>query len=219
MLAVAVCGPASIVPLTALIVIVRTWFVLTAFVSVAGVIWMFASTQTLLALPLPPAAVLIAVFVVRVMTWPLTGMSDVAETTVVPTAAEVIVTVHVAVAAPPVEVQGFGPTNEPGPLTIEAVAVCGPASIGPWIAFTVILSTWFVLTALVSFAGVIWMLALTQTLLALSLPPAAEFTTVLVVRVMTWPLTGMSDVAETTVVPTAAEVMVTVQVAVGAPPV
>src|SRR5690349_15434534 len=100
--AVAVCGPGSIVPPTALIVIVSTWFVLIAFVSFAGVIWMLVSTQTLLALPLPPAAVLTAVLVVRVIVWPATGMSDVAETTVVPAAAEVIVTVQVAVAAPPV---------------------------------------------------------------------------------------------------------------------
>ena len=70
--------------------------------AVAGVIWMFAFTQTLLALPLPPAAVFTAVSVVRVIVWPLTGMSDVAETTVVPSTAEVIVTVQVAVAAPPV---------------------------------------------------------------------------------------------------------------------
>ena len=97
--------------------------------------------------------------------------------------------------------------------------MCGPASIVPLIALTVIVSTWFVPTALVAFAGVIWMFALTQTLLALPLPPAAVFTAVLVVRVIVWPLTGMSDVAETTVVPTAAEVMVTVQVAVAAPPV
>ena len=82
--------------------IVSTWFVLTAFVAVAGVIWMLALTQILLALPLPPAAVFTAVFVVRVIVWPLTGMSEVAETTVVPVAAEVIVTVQVAVAAPPV---------------------------------------------------------------------------------------------------------------------
>ena len=61
------CGPASIVPPNALTVIVSTWFVPTAFVAVAGVIWMFASTQTLLALPLPPAAVLTAVLVVRVI--------------------------------------------------------------------------------------------------------------------------------------------------------
>ena len=55
-------GPASIVPLSALTVIVSMWFVPTAFVAVAGVIWMFASTQVLLALPLPPAAVFTAVF-------------------------------------------------------------------------------------------------------------------------------------------------------------
>src|SRR5215510_15851850 len=98
-------------------------------------------------------------------------MSDVACTTVVPVAAEVIVTVQLAVAAPAVDVQVGEPTNEPGPLTIEAVAVCGPASIVPFSAFTVIVSTWFVLTAFVSVAGVIWMFAFTQTLLALPLPP------------------------------------------------
>src|SRR5262245_4291082 len=198
---------------------VRTWLVLTALVSVAGVIWMFASTQTLLALPLPPAAVLTAVLVVRVIVWPLTGMSDVADTTVVPTAAEVSVDVQRAVAPPPVWVQLGLPTKLPGPLQMHAVHVCGPASIVPPSAFTVIVSTWLVPTALVALAGVIWMLALTQTLLALPLPPAAVFTAVFVVRVIVCPLTGMSDVAETTVVPTAAEVIVTVQLAVAAPPV
>src|SRR4029079_15308530 len=102
MLAVAVCGPASMVPFSALTVIVSTWLVPTAFVALAGVIWMFALTQTLLALPLPPAAVLTGVFVVRVIVLPIAGMSEVAETTLVPVTAEVIVTVHVAVAAPPV---------------------------------------------------------------------------------------------------------------------
>src|SRR5262245_5319134 len=102
MLAVAVCGPGSIVPLMALIVIVRRWLVPTALVAFAGVIWMLALTQTLFALPLPPAAVFTAVLVVRVIVWPLTGMSDVAETTVVPTSFEAMVTVQVAVAAPPV---------------------------------------------------------------------------------------------------------------------
>ena len=60
-----------------------------------------SSAQFLLALPLPPAVVLTAVPVVRVMTCPATGMFDVAETTVVPTAAELITTSHVAVAVPP----------------------------------------------------------------------------------------------------------------------
>ena len=56
----------------------------------------------MLALPLPPAAVLTAVLVVRVIVWPFDRDVEVAETTVVPTAAEVIVTVQVAVAPPPV---------------------------------------------------------------------------------------------------------------------
>jgi hypothetical protein len=59
-------------------------------------------SHVLLALPLPPAAVFTAVFVVRVIVWPLTGMSEVADTVVVPATAEVIVTVQLAVAAPPV---------------------------------------------------------------------------------------------------------------------
>ena len=60
------------------------------------------SAQFLLAFPLPPAAVFTAVPVVRVIVCPLTGMLDVAWTTVVPGVAEVIVTWHDAVAPPPV---------------------------------------------------------------------------------------------------------------------
>ena len=145
------CGPASMVPPSAFTVIVSTWFVPTALVAVAGVIWMFAFTQTLLALPLPPAAVLTAVFVVRVIVWPATGMSDVAETTVVPDdgggdrhgagGRRRAARVGAGVAAP---------TKLPGPLTIDAVAVCGPASIVPPSALIVIVSTWFVPTVFVS---------------------------------------------------------------------
>src|SRR5262245_58745690 len=102
MLGVAVCEQASIVRPSAVTVIVREWFVPTGFVSVAGEIWMFASTQVLLALPLPTPSVYVAVFVVRVLDCSFTGMFDVAETTVVPGEAEVIVTVQVAVAPPPV---------------------------------------------------------------------------------------------------------------------
>src|SRR5215510_1303868 len=100
---------------------------------------------------------------------------------------------------------------------MDAVAVCGPASMLAPNAFTVIVSTWFEPTGLVAVAGVIWMLALTQSLLALPLPPAAVFTTVFVVRVMVCPFTGMFDVADTTVVPTTFEVIVTVQLAVAPP--
>jgi hypothetical protein len=45
------------------------------------------------------------------------------------------------------------------------------------------------------------------------------FATVPVVRVIVTPFTGIADVAETTVVPMTAEVIVTVQLAVAAPPV
>ena len=95
-----------------------------------------------------------------------TGMSDVADTTVTPGVAEVIVTVQLAVAAPPVYVQVAGPTNEPGPLTIEAVAVCGPASIVPPNAFTVIVNTWFVPISFDAVGGEIWMFASTQFFVA-----------------------------------------------------
>jgi len=87
------------------------------------------------------------------------------------------------------------------------------------IAFTVIVNTWFVPTGFVAFAGVIAMLAFTHTFSALPLPPAAVFTAVPVVRVIVCPFTGISDVACATVVPTEAEVIVTVQVAVAPPPV
>src|SRR5262245_40929001 len=102
---------------------------------------MFAFTHTFSALPLPPAAVFTAVFVVRVIVCPLTGISDVADTTVVPVAAEVIVTVPLAVAAPPVYGLVFGPTTLPARRSSDVVAVCGPASIVPFNAFTVIVNT------------------------------------------------------------------------------
>jgi hypothetical protein len=63
---------------------------------------MFASTQLLLALPLPPAAVLAGVAVVRMIVCPATGMFEVADTTDVPTDDDAIVTVQLAVGRPPV---------------------------------------------------------------------------------------------------------------------
>src|SRR4051794_39276133 len=102
---------------------------------------MFASTHVFDAFPEPPAAVFAAVPVVRVIVTPLTGIPAVADTTVVPVAAAVIVTVQLAVAAPPVYVQVGEPTKLPGPLTIDAVAVCGPAPSSPPTALTVIVNT------------------------------------------------------------------------------
>jgi hypothetical protein len=61
---------------------------------------MLAFTQVLLAFPLPPGPGLVAV--VRAIVCPLTGMFDVAWTTVVPVAADEIVTVQLALAPPPV---------------------------------------------------------------------------------------------------------------------
>ena len=57
-----------------------------------------------------------------------------------------------------------------------------------------------------------------QNLPALSLPPAAVFAAVPVVRVIVCPLTGIAEVAETIVVPVVADVIVTVQLAVAPPP-
>ena len=76
--------------------IVSTWFVPTAFTSVAGVIAIFASTHLFSALSDPPAAVFSAVSVVREIDWPSTRMFEVACTSVVPVVAEVIVTVQLA---------------------------------------------------------------------------------------------------------------------------
>src|SRR3954454_9364596 len=141
------------------------------------------SPQFFEAVPLPPAPVFAAVPVVRVMLTPLTGIADVAVTTVVPAVAEVIVTVQLAVAAPPVYVQVGEPTKLPGPDTIEAVAVCGPASIVPLIAVTVIVSTWFVPTGLFAVAGVIAIFAFTNVFTA-----SAEFgATPFVCTVTDWP--------------------------------
>jgi len=116
-------------------------------------------------------------------------------------------------------VQDGEPTKLPGPDTIEAVAVCEPASIVPPSALTVIVNTWLSPTSSVADAGLIWMFASTQLLLALPLPPEAVLAAVPVVRGMTTPLTGMFDVAWTTVVPVVDEVIVTVQLALAPPPV
>ena len=75
----------------------------TGFEALTGVISIHASTQTFDAFGItaPAAVLLMAVAVYRVMVWPATWMSDVADTTVVPVVAEVMVTVQLAVAAPP----------------------------------------------------------------------------------------------------------------------
>ena len=108
------------------------------------------------------------------------------------------------------------PTKLPGPLTIDAVAV--PAESVPFTALTVIVSTWFVPVGLTAVAGVIAMFASTHTFDALSLPPAVVFAAVPVVRVIVWPDTEIAALAETTVVPVVAELIVTVHDAVAAPP-
>ena len=95
-----------------------------------------------------------------------------------------------------------------------AVAVPPPAVMGAPIVFTVIVNVWFVPTALVAVAGVIWMFASAQALVAGLLLPADP----LVVRDSELPATGMFEVAEIVVVPVTADVITTVQLAVAAPP-
>src|SRR5438876_168233 len=85
-----------------------------------------ASTHVLLAGPLLPAVP----FVVRV-TEPasVSGMEEVAETTVVPVVAEEMTTVQLAVAPPPLSVHVGETTKLPGPLVILAVAVPLPTVV------------------------------------------------------------------------------------------
>jgi hypothetical protein len=78
-----------------------TVLVMSLFDGSRTLVAMLESAQFLLAFPLPPEEVFAAVPVVRVIVCPLAGMPEVAETTVVPAIAEVIVTVQLAVAAPP----------------------------------------------------------------------------------------------------------------------
>src|SRR5438067_604416 len=104
------------------------------------------------------------------------------------------------------------------------LAVADPAAGGSFNAVTVIVSTWFAPAALIAFCGVIWMNASTHVLPAfaqLAGQPAVTFAAVPVVRAKV-PVAVVKptlEVACTVVVPPAVEVIVTVQVAVAAPPV
>src|SRR5437773_930793 len=94
-----------------------------------------ASTHVLLAGPLLPAVP----FVVRLTEPPpVSGMEEVAETTVVPVVPEVMTTVQLAVASAPARRSADLPTKLPGPLVILAVAV--PLPIVAPTAVTVMVS-------------------------------------------------------------------------------
>jgi hypothetical protein len=177
--------------------------------------WIRAFTHVFTAGPESPPVP----FVVRVSETPPTDTVVLALTTVIPVTAEVSVIVQLPV--PPAVVHGFGAPSVPGPEAIEKV-ICVPSGAGtkppPGFTFTCAVNVCVAPTRFVPF-GVIWMFASTHVLLALPDPPDAVFCAVPVVRVTTTPLTGMSDVAETTVVPGVEEVIVTVQLAVAAPPV
>src|SRR5262245_29875515 len=91
--------PASMVPFTALTVIVSVWFVFTALVAAAGVMWMFASTHVLLAgllltRPLRSEERRVGTLV--------RGMFDVADSNDGTVVAAVSITMKLALAPPPV---------------------------------------------------------------------------------------------------------------------
>jgi hypothetical protein len=158
-------------------------------------------------------------FVVRVRTTLMTLSVVDAEIVVVPAVDDVIVAVQLPV---PPDVVQFCAVGVPGPEVIVTVHVVPSGAFTkpvPGLTLTWQVSTWFVPTGFVAVPGVIWMFASTQFLLAFPDPPDAVFCAVPVVRVTTTPLTGMSDVADTTVTPGVADVIVTVQLAVAAPPV
>src|SRR5262249_18454533 len=138
---------------------------------------------------------------------PLTGLFDVADTTVAPADVGGIVTEQLAVAAPPVYVQVGDPTKLPRPLTIDAGAVCGPAPGVPPSPLPVTPATCSVPSGMGAVGGLIWMFASTEFLFALP-----EFgATPSVSRCNVTPATVTSVVACTTVAPTEDDVICTVQ--------
>jgi hypothetical protein len=111
------------------------------------------------------------------------------------------------------------PTKLPGPLVMLAVAVPPAGSIGKPAELTVIVSVWFVPAALVAVDGVIEIVASPHVLLAGPLLTSPLTVVVpFVVRGSVTPPTTILDVAETTVVPTTADVITTLQLAVVPPP-
>ena len=173
-----------------------------------------ASAQFLLAGPeLAPEPL-----VLRVSDRPPTEAVVDADTTVVPTDDETSVIEQLPV--PPVVVHGFGVVKLPGPDTIVKL-IDVPSGAGtkpvPGFTFTCAVNTWLAPTGFSADSGEIWMFASTQVLFALPEPPGPGF--VAVVRGIVCPFTGMLEVAETTVVPGVVELIVTVQLAVAAPPV
>jgi hypothetical protein len=88
---------------------------------------------------------------------PARGIFEVAETTVVPVALDVMTTVQLAVVLPPVYEHVGEPTKLPGPLVILAVAVPLPRLAPPEV--TVMVNVWLVPTAFTALAGVMAIVA------------------------------------------------------------
>src|SRR3954453_8553183 len=157
MLAVAVPPPA-VIPPGALIAIVSVWLVPTAFVAVAGVIEIDASTQFFVALG--PSLCWLSP-VVRVRLTPPTLTVVVALTMVVPTVADVSVTVH----SPVVPTVTHGELLiVPGPLTLLTVTLVFAGAFTkplPGFTFTCTVRVWMSPIGSVSVDGVMLMFAST----------------------------------------------------------
>src|SRR5262249_39481573 len=153
--------------------------------------------------------------------WFLSGSSAFSDPPAPPVTALVFISVQRPPPPPPLFPYATLLRSLPGPLPMLAVAVPPPASMVPFTALTVIVSVWFVFTALVAAAGVMWMFASTHVLLAgllLTRPLGVELPSV-VRDTEPSPASGMSEVADTTVVPVTADVITTLQLAVRPPPV
>src|SRR5439155_920329 len=170
-----------------------------------------ASTHVLLAGPLLPA---VPSVVRATEPSPVSGMEEVAETTVVPVAAEVMTTDQNSARPTSGYVHIGYPTKLPGTQVILAFSV--QLHIVVTFSVTVMLCVSLVPTALFAVSLHDALPISTHVLLAGPLLPAV----LSVVRATEpSPVSGMEEVAETTVVPVAAEVMTTVQLAVAPPPV
>ena len=164
------CGPASIVPPIALTVIVSTWFVLTAFVAVAGVIWMFALTNVFTASAEFGATPSVATVKGAE---PMTETVELACPVTVPAVFDVKTIVHWPAAfvfAPASSQVRSAPCDAGAARAVSVKSTCWPGKAtkpppSPVSCCSVTVNVCGWPTTLVAF-GVIWILALTQRLVA-----------------------------------------------------
>src|SRR5207249_200565 len=118
---------------------------------------------------------------------PVSGIEEVAETTVVPVVPEVMTPVQLAFPYTTLFRSVGDPTKLPGPLVILAVAVPLPSVVPT--AVTVMVSVWLVPTALAAVAGVRSVVGCAGVLRAGALLPAVPF----VVRLTEPPVGGVGE--------------------------